>query len=506
MVNGYLNELNDLRDWLEMVRRSGEVIDVEGADWNLEIGAISQLNYRRANPSALLFDGIKGYARGHRVLTGALSNANRLGITLRLGLGLDDRELVERLRGCPARWAEQAAKFEPRVVASAPVFENVIENDINLGMFPVPFWNELDGGRYIGTGCMVITRDRDTGVVNGGAYRMQLQDDGRTATVNTIRGKHGDQHIQSWFAHGEKAPVTVSLGHDPLLLVLAGTEVPTGTSELAYAGAIIGRPLDVVMSEITGLPIPASSEIVIEGWLSPDNLRPEGPFGEWTGYYSASEGPIPALEVARVLYRNNPILLGSPPGKPPHDYSYMRTVMKSAMIHDALIDTGLPGIKGVWAHEAGGGRMFIAVAIEQRYFGHSSQVGHIAAQHPAAAYMNKFVVVVDADVVNPRDINDVVWAMCNCCDPTQDLEILCKTWGSRADPLLVDSTKPYNSRVVINACRPFERIDTFPTVAQPSPELLAKTARDWGHLFREGSAAFPGGEEGGRAVSPVVMG
>ena len=480
-----LDQIRDLRDWLEAARGIGQVIDVPGADWDLEIGTISRLNYQRRSPSALLFDEVKDYPPGRRVLTGSLSNPRLFGMALRLGTDLDDRTLVDRLRGMPTKWAADSAHFAPRPVASAPVFENLHEaGDIDLARFPVPLWNEFDGGRFIGTGCIVFTSDPESGVVNGGAYRMQLQDGGKTATVNAVSGKHGAQHIQRWFEREGRAPVTVSLGHDPLLLVLAGTEVPLGISELNYAGAILGRALDVVISEVTGLPIPASSEIVVEGWLTPDNVRPEGPFGEWTGYYSGSDHPVLALEVSRVLHRNDPILLGAPPGKPPHDYSYMRTVMKSAMIQDALIASGLPGITGVWAHEAGGGRMFIAVAIEQRYFGHSRQVAYLAAQHPAAAYMNKFVVVVDDDV-NPRELDDVVWAMCSRSDPIEDFEVLRKTWGSKVDPLLIDTSKPYNSRMIIDACKPFERKDSFPRVAQPSPELMEKTRQSWGHLFPE---------------------
>jgi UbiD family decarboxylase len=504
-----LEAMTDLRDWLDVARAMGDVVDVDGADWNLEIGAISALNYRRPSPSALLFDNIRGYPSGMRLLTGSLSNARRMAMTLRLGTDVDDGRLVSALRGGPLEWESNAPRFAPRVVSSAPVFENVVEDaDVDLARFPVPKWNELDGGRYIGTGCIVFTQDPDTKTVNGGAYRMQLQDDGRTATVNPVPGKHGDQHIQAWFRKEGRAPVTVSLGQDPLLLMVAGTEVPTGMSELDYAGAMIGRPLDVVTSDVTGLPIPVSSEIVVEGWLTPDNRRPEGPFGEWTGYYSGSKNPVLALDVARVLYRNDPILLGAPPGKPPHDYSYMRTVLKSSMIADALVKAGLPGIEGVWAHESGGGRLFIAVSINQKYCGHSRQVGYVAAQCAAAAYMNRFVVVVDDDI-DPTRLDEVVWAMSTRCDPAEDIEVMRKTWGSKADPLLVDHSVPYNSRAIIDACIPYERRDDFPAVAETAPELLEKTARDWGHLFPDvsvsGVHAPKGGSTHGAAMSMTEL-
>src|SRR5258705_10226145 len=157
----------------------------------------------------------------------------------------------------------------------------------------------------------------------------------------------------------------------------------------------------IVAGEVTGLPVPAFSEIVVEGWLTPDRREPEGPFGEWTGYYSGSTEPVLTMNIERIYHRHNPIQLGAPPGKPPHDYSYMRSVMKSAMIHDALVATGLPGLQGVWAHEVGGGRQLLAVAVHQQHPGHVRQTGLLTASLPSAAYMNKFVVLVDHDV-DPR--------------------------------------------------------------------------------------------------------
>jgi 4-hydroxy-3-polyprenylbenzoate decarboxylase len=307
---------------------------------------------------------------------------------------------------------------------------------------------------------------------------MQVQNDGRAASINIEAGKHGAAHVRAWFARDGRAPVTVSLGHDPLLLVVAGTEVPGGMSELEYAGAVLGRPVEVVHGEVTGLPIPATSELAVEGWLYPDRREQEGPFGEWTGYYSGGTEPVLTLDVERVYHRDDPILLGAPPGKPPHDYSYMRSVMKSAMIQDALVKTGLPGVEGVWAHEAGGGRQLIAVAVHQQYAGHARQAAYLASQLPAAAYMNKFVVVVDGDV-DPRSLDEVMWAVCTRTDPGEDIEILRQTWGSRVDPLREQGAPPFNNRAVIDACRPWTRLAGFPAVAESSRELIDQVVRRW---------------------------
>ena len=472
----------DLRQWLAAAESAGELQHVSGADAALEIGAASQLNYRRKHPLALLFDEITGYQPGQRVLTSSVSNPALMGMTLGLGSGLDDHALVEALRGKPSAWASAAAGHPAREVDSGPVFDHVLAKDeINFLRFPSPVWHEQDGGPYIGTGCAVVTVDPQTRVPNVGAYRIQVQDDGAAASINMEAGKHGAQHVRAWFAREGRAPVAVSLGHHPVFLVVAGTEVPLGISELDYAGAILGEPVPVVRGPDTGLPIPAESELAFEGWLYPDRTRPEGPFGEWTGYYSGGVAPVLTAEVTGLFHRSDPVNLGAPPGKPPHDYSYMRSVMKSAMATDALISAGLPGVAGVWCHEAGGGRAIIVVAVDQRYAGHSRQAGYLAAQHSVTAYMNRLVITVDPDI-NPRDLEQVMWAVSTRCDPQRDIDVMRFTYGSRIDPLGTPGQPTYNSRALIDACRPHERLADFPTVAQASDEVLDRVARQWPEL------------------------
>ena len=471
--------LLSLRSYLDVITGFGEVREVKGAHWDLELGAIAELSYRLSRPPALLFDDVVDYQGAGRILTGSTGSPRRLGHTLRLGADLDDAGVVAALRGKPSRWAAAAADHPVRPVDDAPLLANEVPADrVNLLDFPVPRWHEHDGGRFVGTGCFVVTSDPETGKHNGGCYRMEVQDDGRSTTIAAVPGKHGAQNIQRWFEREGRAPVTVSFGHDPLLLVLGGTEVPAGISELEYAGAVLADRVPVVLGPDTGLPIPAGSEIAVEGWLRPENLRDEGPFGEWTGYYSGRRRPNLALEITRLYHRDDPILLGAPPGRPPHDYSYMRTVMKSAMIQDELVTLGVPAVERAWAHEAGGGRLFIAVSLRQRFPGHARQVAHLAAQCPAAAYMNRYVVVVDDDI-DPSDLDQVIWAMSTRSDPAGDIEIMRNTWGSKLDPLYQDGTPTYNSRAIIDACRPYERLAEFPRVAESAPEFLAQVGAKW---------------------------
>jgi 4-hydroxy-3-polyprenylbenzoate decarboxylase len=474
--------LLSLRSFIDVVESFGELREVRGAHWDLELGAIAELSYRARRPRALLFSDITGYASG-RVLTGSTGSARRLGHTLNLGDEHTDASLVEALRGKPTQWGAAAARFPILPVDDAPLLANEVTGDkIDLLSFPVPRWHGQDGGRFIGTGCLVVTSDPETGKHNGACYRMEVQDNGRSVTIAAVPGKHGAQHIQAWFDKHGKAPVTVSFGHHPLLLALGGTEVPRNVSELEYAGAVLGERVPVVLGRDTGLPIPAGSELAIEGWLRPDHVREEGPFGEWTGYYSGTRRLDLAVEITRLYHRDNPIMLGAPPGRPPHDYSYMRTVMKSAMIHDELVATGVAGIKGAWAHEAGGGRLFIAVALEQRYAGHARQVGYLASQLPAAAYMNRYVIVVDDDI-DPADLDQVIWAMSTRSDPATDIEIMRRSWGSKLDPMLPEGAPLFNSRAIIDACRPWERLDSFPRVAESDPGFLQEIHERWRNVI-----------------------
>ncbi len=475
------NQYNDLRQWLEQVEAIGELAHPKGADWNLEIGGVSEIDYKKRGP-ALLFDEIKGHAKGFRILTSSTNSARRLGLTLRMGADHNDASLVEQLRGAPNRWAGAAKDFDPVFVDSGPVFENVMQGDaVDLMKFPTPLWHALDGGRYIGTGAAVATIDPDDHWVNLGAYRSMLVDKNHV-TMNIVNGKHGRTHCDKWMAREGRAPVAIHIGMDPLFMILAGVEVPTGMSELNYAGAVRGEPVKVVKSTITGLPLIADAEIIIEGWIKQGETTDEGPFGEWPGYYVSGTTQEPYLKVERVLYRNDPIILGAPPAKPPHDYSYMRTIMKSAMIFDALVSAGIPEVKGVYAPECGGGRMLVIVAIRQRYAGHARQAGFIASQCREAAYMGKYTIVVDEDI-DVTNLEEVLWAVCTRTDPATSIDFIRRAWASKAEPMLRPGEPAFNSRAVIDACKPFEWIADFPRVAEADPVYLRELEKKWHGLF-----------------------
>jgi len=474
----------DLRAWLNDVRKFGELQDVTGADWKLELGAISELNVKKDPNPALLFDEIKGYPRGFRVLTCSTSSPGRLSSILRLGVEKNHHALVQKLRGKPASWQAQAASYDPAVIERGPILENVRSGDaVDLEAFPSPLWHEMDGGRYIGTGCCVVTKDFDSDWVNVGTYRVQLHDK-KSVGLDMIPGKHGAIQYDKYMKAGKRFPVAIVLGCDPLGYLISGIEVPFGMCEYNYIGAILGEPVSVVKGEVTGLPFPAASEIVIEGWAHPGDVRTEGPFGEFHGYYPGKEGKAPAVQIERVYYRNEPILVGSPPAKPPNDYSYSKAVMRSALLFDALLAAGVPDVKAVWAHEIGGARMFNVVAIKQRYAGHAKQAGHILNQCGVGAYMSRYSVVVDEDI-DPSNLQEVMWAVATRTDPAIDIDIIQRGMGSKNDPMFVayPYSAPFSSKAIIDACRPYEHLAEFPAVAEASRELQEQVRKKWKDLL-----------------------
>src|ERR1051325_3633067 len=304
----------DLRPWLAQDGELGELREVRGAYWNLELGAISELNVKKDVPPALLFDEIAGCKKGFRVLTCSTSSPARLSSILRLPIQKTHKGLVEALRGKPAQWQAKAGKYDPVFAKTGPALENT-QRQIDLEAFPSPLWHEMDGGRYIGTGCSVVTRDLDSDWINVGTYRVQVIDRTHVA-LDMVPGKHGRIHYEKHKAAGKRFPVVIVCGADPLTYLISGIEIPFGMCEYDYMGAILGQPVSVVKGEVTGLPFPAASEIVLEGHVEPGDERTEGPFGEFNGYYPGKAGTAPVVTVERIYFRNDPILLGSPPAKP----------------------------------------------------------------------------------------------------------------------------------------------------------------------------------------------
>lgn len=477
---------DDLRDWLAEADRLGELRHVTGANWQEEIGMAAELVSHSDDSPAVLFDQVPGCATGFRVLTN-IFGAKRKNMTLGFPDHLNKTELSNAYSDV---YSHDSGLIPPVFVDDGPIFENVIEGDsVDLNIFPTPVWHEGDGGRYIGTGSYNVTQapegDPDDGWYNLGCYRIMLRDD-KSVTFNTAPGKHGRMHHEKYMARGEPMPVVMVLGGDPMTFFLGGSEVPDRVSEFDVVGGLRGKALELVRGRHTGLPFPANAEIVLEGFVEPDTLVPEGPFGDWTGTYTEAGRIRPLTRVTAIYHRNDPILLGFAPQSLPDEYSRYRAVTRSALLKRNIEAAGVPDISSVWAHEVGGSHMLLAIAIKQRYPGHAKQAGHVACQCHAGAYGGKWVIVVDDDI-NVSDLDELMWATLMRADPATSIDFLTNCWTSPADPRVHPDERAKgnltNSRMIIDACIPYHWRDRFPAMNRPSVENVRRGREKFSYLL-----------------------
>jgi UbiD family decarboxylase len=292
-------------------------------------------------------------------------------------------------------------------------------------------------------------------------------------------GHHGDVIRKKYWAKGRPCPVAISLGQEPSLLVAAGTNLSWGVPEYGFSGWMRGAPVEVTKGAVTDLPIPASAEVVLEGeMLAPETGTDiEGPFGEFSGYYGGGARPAPVTIVKSILYRNNPIILGSPPF-----LGSSRGVLSSRgiLVWNELEALGIPDIKAVnysWG--------MCIISLKQAYPGHAMRAAH-GAMGGTAGYHGRFVIVVDEDI-DPYNLEQVLWAIATRCDPETSLDVCRRIWSYKIDPRLPKHKKEVadytGSVAIIDACRPYHWINEFPATTQISDELLKETSEKWGKFI-----------------------
>ena len=465
----------DLRDWISALEAAGELKVIKGAEPREEIGGIVDIYMRNMGNPAVMFDEVPGYPKGHRVIANILTSVPRINVALGLPPEASEMELIQWWRN----YMKHAPSHKPRQVNGGPLLDNVFEGeDINIEKIPTPVWHEKDGGPFIGTACLVVMKDPDSGWVNYGTYRVQSQKP-NVASVMMSPGKHGRIIMSKYHERNQPCPVAVIAGIHPAMFMLGGLEIPYGKNEIEAAGGIFGEPVEVLNMPKTGLPVPANSEIAFEGFIHPGDNIQEGPLGEWTGYYASGSALEPAIRIATFMHRNDPILMGAIPAVPPNDNTFYLGTYRCGAVWNQLEAAGIPEVKGVWAHEAGGSRFMLVISIKTLYGGHSKQAAMVAAHCHAGAYCNRWTIVVDEDI-DPTNVNDVIWAMCTRCDPRDQVDVIHGGWSSALDPMCYDTEADRrNSRVVIDACIPFRRKKTFPTIARSSKALDDRIRAKW---------------------------
>lgn len=475
---------DDFRSFIEKLDEIGDLQKVSGVDWDEEIGAITEMMALRKGP-ALLFDKIKDYPKGYRVATNVLMTSSRQKLAFGFPDGLSDLDIVRE-------WKDKFNEYKPVPpvkVETGPVMENIKTGDkVNVLEFPAPKWHRLDGGRYIGTGMVNITRDPDDGWVNCGTYRSIVHDE-KTLGFYVSPGKHANIIREKYWSRGKPCPVVMCFGQDPLLFAMGGMTHPWHISELEVVGYLKNKPVEVIEGKITGLPIPSGAEIAIEGFADPPTVRArlEGPFGEWTGYYASGAREEPVVDVKAIYYRDNPILHGHPPVPPPANSWWPIPVQTASLLWNRLETVGIPGIKSVYCHGPGT-RIVSVISIKQMYLGHAAQVGALAISLlSGGSCTGRYAIVVDEDI-DASNWEEVMWAVTTRCDPEKNIQIVKGFLSSPLDPMLSPDRRAARdfttAKVIINACRPYHWIKDFPPTNRAPDELKNRILQKWPHIFK----------------------
>ena len=450
----------DLREYMDKLETKGELHRIKKeVDWNLELGAIM----RRANDlrePALLFERIKGYPPDYTILANFAGAAKpnpygRLCLALDLPMETRPIEIVEEM----VRRFSKPVK--PVLVGKGPCKENIIKgSDVDLFKFPIPFFRELDGGRFIGTWHSTINKDPDSGWVNWGMYRHMVHDK-QTIGFLAHPGQHGPGiYYQKYESKGKAMPIAIAIGTDPTCALSSISMVSSYVNEVDIAGGLRGKPVELVKCETCDLEVPATSEIVLEGEVLPNERRDEGPFGEYTGYSASDKSPRPVIHVKCITHRDKPILPVSTPGKPFDDSSFVYALCLSAALTAELRKIGVP-FKSLFLTSTS---MAVVVSTSETYPGFVHTLSSAIWGSKTGIYRPTIIVVgEDVDVTN---MEEVIWAMTTRMHPVRDIHVKKRAPSHPLFPFLSPEERAnlVGAAVCFDATYPFEWKDGAPKI------------------------------------------
>lgn len=466
--------MKDLREFISKAEETGNLRRIKAeVDWDLELSHIARIVEEKSGP-ALLFENVKGY--DSPVLTGAFGTTQRLALILGKDPSLS-------MVGLTKEWVNAAVAdlIPAEEVDDGPIFENIIEGDkIDTFAFPSPKFYELDGGRYFGTAVFMSIQDPETGDINLGTYRMGVLDD-KTVGVQILKGKKGDRILKKWGKQGKKMPACAIIGGDPLHIFAGAATVANAKSGYDVVSSLRGAPVQIVKGQLSGLPFPASAEIVLEGEIDPEQLREEGPFGEYTGYYTEElikPIPKPCLDVKRVYFRNKPVLWETSVGRPVGDQHMLYAFVRNASLWTDLTRMQIHGIQSVYTMPEASGRFWVIVSVKQMYPGHADQVAAAVIASNTGTYGIKGIIIVDHDI-DADDLPRVWWALGTRYNPARGTQIINRGRSTPLDPALAaDENKFITSRIILDATIPFDW-KIKPTEIRLTDSVMEKVKARW---------------------------
>ncbi len=403
------------------------------------------------NGPAVLFENVKGF---EIPVVGGVFATRRLSM---LAMGVDTySEAVSRFGHGVSN------PIQPVHVKSAPCQQVVLKNaDIDLTRLPNPIYSEGDSAPYISSGA-ILTRDPESGVGNVGIYRLEIKGP-NTICLEAPEYQHVNVARLRAETLGRGLEIAIAIGADPLIYYASQAKVGYEVDELGIAGGIRGEPIEVTKGVSVDLDIPASSEIVVEGRFIPSKKLMEGPFGEFTGYQTASR-PEPVIEVTAITHRQHPIYQAILTGAPTTENHVLKTFGYDWSLYEFL-KKQFPEVTAATVPTAGGVQYLSVVALDQT---HKGQAKKIMLATLASPIRTKLAIIVDSDI-DIYDLEKVMWAVSTHSQPGEDVVIIPKVAGSRIDP---SSIEPGIVDLMgIDATRPFGR-EFPPKVVNPGSETF----------------------------------
>ncbi len=418
---------NDLGEFISKLEKEGELVRIKTlVDPELEITEITDRVSKMHGP-ALLFENVRGSSMP--VLINAFGSEKRMAMSLGVEnlddigkeisdwLSLKDNlpsSMMDKLKMLPK--LAELSSIMPRTVKKAPCQE-IVQMEPSLDTLPILKCWPGDAGRFI-TLPQVYTRDLVTGQRNAGMYRLQVFDK-QTTGMHWHTHHDGAENYRKSQAAGQPIEVAVALGGDPAITYCATAPLPPGIDELILAGFLRKKPVETVRCQTIDLEVPADAEIIIEGFVDPNERRIEGPFGDHTGYYSLA-GEYPVFHVKCITHRKNPIYPATIVGKPPQEDCYM--ALATERIFLPLLQFQLPEIVDMHLPMEGVFHNCVFVSIKKTFPGQAKKIMS-SLWGTGQMMFAKFIIVVDEDV-NVMDASEVMWRVFNNVDPKRDTMIV----------------------------------------------------------------------------------
>ncbi|PZN76105.1 MAG: 4-hydroxy-3-polyprenylbenzoate decarboxylase, partial [Candidatus Methylumidiphilus alinenensis] len=374
---------------------------------------------------------------------------------------------------------KQVLNMNPRELKNAACQETILQGiDIDLGRYPVQTCWPGDAGPLI-TWALVVTRGPLKARQNLGIYRLQVI--GRDKVImRWLAHRGGALDFRDWQqAHpGQPFPVAVALGADPATILGAVTPVPDTLSEYAFAGLLRGDKTEVVKCRLSELQVPASAEIVLEGFIHPGETAPEGPFGDHTGYYNEVE-EFPVFTIECITQRESPIYHSTYTGRPPDEPAVLGVALNEVFV--PILQKQFPEIVDFYLPPEGCSYRMAVVSMKKQYPGHAKRVMFGVWSYLRQFMYTKFVIVTDDDV-NVRDWKDVIWAITTRMDPSRDVTLIENTPIDYLD--FASPVSGLGSKMGMDATNkwPGETSREWGTPIAMSPEVKEKVDQVWESL------------------------